>query len=167
VSDFDIADLRRRGFVGFVPVAALTRESLQVPVEPGVYVVVRPTTDPPLFLASSGASWFKGKDPNVSIGQLASEWVDGAQTLYIGRTAAQLRVRVGLLTEFSRAGRFRSVFHFGGRLLWQLDGSQELLVAWKVEPDCEDLEADLIDEFVDAYGRLPFANLKRGSRKAK
>jgi hypothetical protein len=163
VSDFDIADLRGRGFVGFVPVARLTAEP---PWESGVYAVVREATDAPRFLDRSPAAWFKHRDPTVSIERLEAEWVAGAQTLYLGK-ASSLSERIGLLVEFSNAGRDRSVFHQGGRLLWQLADGQELLVVWKVEPEYEDVEADLIDEFVDAHGRLPFANLRRGSRKPR
>jgi hypothetical protein len=62
--------------------------------------------------------------------------------------------------------RGESVRHYGGRLLWQLENCQELLVAWKVEPYSGALEYDLLEEFIEAYGRLPFANLKRGNRNA-
>jgi hypothetical protein len=161
VNDFDIADLRRRGFVGFVPVERLTD---QPPAESGVYAVVREATAAPRFLDRSDASWFKGKDPTVSIARLEAEWVADVPTVYLGK-ADSLSERIGLLVEFSNAGRYRSVFHWGGRLCWQLDGCQELLVAWKVEPDFAGVEADLLDEFIAAHGRLPFANLKRERRK--
>jgi hypothetical protein len=163
MSDFDIADLRKRGFVGFVSVAQLASEP---PPESGVYAVVREATNAPRFLDRSPASWFKGQDPTVSIERLDAEWVADAQTLYLGK-ASSLSERIGLLVEFSNAGRDRSVFHKGGRLLWQLEDGQELLVAWRVEPDFEGVEADLQGEFIDTYGRLPFANLRRERRKAK
>jgi hypothetical protein len=54
--------------------------------------------------------------------------------------------------------------HWGGRFLWQLASSDELLVAWRLERDFADAECDLIDEFRDVHGRLPYANLRRGSR---
>jgi hypothetical protein len=56
--------------------------------------------------------------------------------------------------------------HWGGRLLWQLESCQALLVAWKVERYSTALEYDLLEEFIETYGRLPFANLKRGHRNA-
>jgi hypothetical protein len=161
---FDIADLRQRGFIGFVPVAQLDDKPLQVPPESGVYAVVREATDAPRFLERSGAGRWKGKDPTVSVERLAAEWLDGVQTLYLG-DAASLRERVGLLVEFSRA-RGRSVFHYGGRLLWQVETCQALLVAWKVEPYSTALEYDLLEEFIEAHGKLPFANLQRGKRHA-
>jgi hypothetical protein len=52
-----------------------------------------------------------------------------------------------------------------GRYLWQLDQCETLLVAWKVEPDFAGTETDLIEEFMDRFGSLPFANLKRGDRR--
>ncbi|MHB8643819.1 MAG: hypothetical protein ACYDA3_13140 [Gaiellaceae bacterium] len=81
-------------------------------------------------------------------------------TLYIGK-AASLRGRLDLLIRFSRG---EPVMHWGGRLLWQLEQCEKLLVAWKEETSFADHETDLIDEFADAYGRLPFANLKRSDR---
>jgi hypothetical protein len=54
--------------------------------------------------------------------------------------------------------------HWGGRLLWQVERCENLLVAWLLAPNFAELESKLIDEFVGQYGRLPFANLKRGDR---
>jgi hypothetical protein len=113
-------------------------------------------------LERSGGGWWKKRDPTVPLSRLDAEWVHGVPTLYIGK-AASLRSRIDLLVRFSRG---EPVMHWGGRLLWQLEQCEELLVAWEEEASVADHETDLIDEFVDAYGRLPFANLKRGDRRA-
>lgn len=156
---FDIPDLKDRGFVGFLPVHGIRVNHRRVPSRPGVYVVARENQFAPLFLDRSPASWFKA-DPTVPESVLRAEWVEGAQTLYIG-SGIDLQDRVGLLVEFSLAGEARSVFHRGGRLLWQLADSQDLLVAWRVEPDgLGTVERDLVVEFKAVYGRFPFANLK-------
>lgn len=100
---FDIADLRSRGFDGFISVRDLGLDPHQLSSSPGVYAVVRVSPDVPTFLDVSPASWFKREDPTVPLGRLQAEWVPGAQTLYIG-SATDLRERIGLLVEFSRAG---------------------------------------------------------------
>jgi hypothetical protein len=161
---FDITDLRRRGFVGFVPMSAFGGNPLQVPRQSGVYAVVREATDAPRFLECSGASWFNGQDPTVPVEALTAKWVTGVQTLYFG-DATWLRRRVGELVEFSRP-RGKSIAHWGGRYLWQLEGCEALLVAWKVEPYSTALEYDLLEEFKGEYVKLPFANLRRGKRTA-
>jgi hypothetical protein len=160
---FDDADWRRRGLGGFTVIGGLGRpEPLELPEASGVYVVLRASSGRPEFLAVGGGGWWKGNDPTVSIERLESRWVDGTPTLYIGK-AKSLRERVGELLRFSDG---EAVRHWGGRLLWQLGGAQDFLLGWREEPDFGGVETDLIDEFLDHFGQLPFANLKRGDRVA-
>jgi hypothetical protein len=157
---FDVEDLEESGFSGFIPVRDLTSDPRAVPATRGVYVVVRPTAELPIFLHLNPGSWFKGKDPTVPVSVLEKEWVPGAKTLYVG-SGANLRERIGLLVEFSRAGRSASVFHYGGRLLWQIANGQDLLVAWRTAPiGIGSIERDLVIEFKEIYGEYPFANLR-------
>jgi hypothetical protein len=159
---FDIDELQRRGFEGFLRVADLApHEPPQLPAQSGVYVVVRAEPGPPTFLKRSRGGWWKAKDPTVPVERLEREWVHGAQTVYIGK-AKCLRERVGELLEFADG---RPVRHWGGRLLWQLERCEDLLLCWRVNPDFAGFETDLIDEFRALFGRLPFANLRRGDRR--
>ncbi|OFW64814.1 MAG: hypothetical protein A2135_07035 [Actinobacteria bacterium RBG_16_67_15] len=99
---------------------------------------------------------------SVAIDVLQANWVPGAPTLYIG-SGDDLRARVGLLLEFSHAGRDKSVFHWGGRLLWQLRDSGDLRISWRVEAKHRALEKALVEDFKSMYGVLPFANLRMPS----
>lgn len=155
--------LEEGGFRGFVPVAELDPDS--VPALPGVYAVVRCTDEAPRFSSQSEAGRFKGKDPSVGAEVLQKKWVDGPQVLYIGRAGAGatnrwgLRGRLGELQQFA-AGRPKR--HWGGRYVWQLEDRDELLVAWNVtEEDAAVVESRMLRDFVDRYGVLPFANLRR------
>src|SRR3954468_25082290 len=71
------------GFTGWVPFAQLPDAG--VPTEPGVYVVVRPSDEPPSFLDVSPAGRFRGKDPTVPVAELAALWVPGSPVIYIGK----------------------------------------------------------------------------------
>jgi hypothetical protein len=142
---FDIEDLRRRGFEGFLPVERLEGpQPEELPLGSGVYVVVPTAPTRPEFLERSGAGWWKRRDPTVPVERLRREWVEDAQTLYIGK-AKCLRERVGLLLDF---GRGDPVMHYGGR-------PEKCFAA---------VETRLIDELIGHFGRLPFANLRRGDR---
>src|SRR2546425_8667751 len=85
------SDLEAKGFEGFLTTRELSAGRMKdVPILPGVYVVVCAGSEQPSFLASSLGAHFKGKDPTVLVSALEIRWVAGTDVLYIGK-ADQLR----------------------------------------------------------------------------
>ena len=78
----------------------------------------------------------------------------GAEIFYIGK-ATSLRSRVGQPVRF---GGGSPVGHWGGRYLWQLEGAESFIVAWRTIPQSEAAEREMIEAFRTAFGALPFAN---------
>jgi hypothetical protein len=146
-------------FDGPCAIQALTAsQKTEIPTKPGNYIVVRRAKGDPKFKAHSEAGRFKGKDPTVSVSELVSQWVSGAQVLYVGQTG-NLSKRIRQLCDFA-AGK--PVGHWGGRILWQVHGSEAFELWWQVDlaKDPESTKRRLLRSFVDAHGRLPFANLR-------
>lgn len=159
-SGFDHGQLEELGFEGFTELRRGTGE-VDAPEAPGVYVVVRRSAEPPDFLETSVGGHFKGRDPSVPLGRLRAKWLDGVETLYIGR-AGSLRARIDQLARF---GRGEPIGHWGGRLLWQLEDHEQLLVAWRCSESPQEAEADLVERFIEAHGALPYANLVQPRRR--
>ena len=88
--------------------------------------------------------------------------MDGTEVLYFGK-ADQLRERVHQLCRF---GAGEPIGHWGGRLLWQIAGAEEFLVAWLPTPGGSPFAAEheLMHEFRARFGSWPFANIQ-GPRK--
>lgn len=153
--------LEARGFRGFVPFSLLTAHP--VPLVGGIYVVIKASDAAPTFLAASTAGWRRGSNPAVSTSQLAAKWVEGASILYVGKADAGTAAGHGLrgrLRQYARHG-LGGTSHHGGRYIWQLQDSADLLVAWKPTPDPRAEEIALLTEFEAQHHALPFANLKR------
>jgi hypothetical protein len=135
-----------------------------VPTDPGVYVVVRPTVTSPKFLDVSPAGWFKGKDPTIPVAELKALWVPGARTVYVGKANLGSNGRRGLrkrLDEFRRFGSGEAIGHSGGRRIWQLADYADLLIGWRVtdDADARPTERTLIAAFRGRHGMRPSANM--------
>lgn len=159
-ASFTQADLKTVGFQGWRTWAELRRTRLaEVPSGPVVYVVYRPSSSQPEFLASSPGGRFKGKDPTVPISVLGANWVSGAPVVYIGK-ADEARRR---LTQYARFGAGEPVGHWGGRFIWQLAYADELQVAWHPitwGETARNYEARMFNCFATQHGGVrPFANL--------
>jgi hypothetical protein len=156
---FDRAGLEELNFTGFVTFQVLRETGLElVPRTGGVYVVLRESDDAPTYLPASPGGRFKGKDPTVAVPVLAAKWIDGCPVVYLGK-GDNLQRR---LKEYARFGAGDPVGHWGGRYIWQLSDSAELLVGWTrcdAGETAAQLERKMVGLFKNQYGRLPFANI--------
>jgi hypothetical protein len=157
-------DLELLQFAGFLTISELRMASEVIPREAGVYAIIWQGAGMPDFLAVGTGGWFKGIDPNVPLSILAKSWVIGPQIVYIGKAAAGTSGKRGLrkrLTEYLDFGKGVPVGHRGGRYIWQLEASDQLIVCWKtVQTSPEVVEREMLRSFVSEQGRLPFANLR-------
>lgn len=146
--------LSTSGFAGWMPFAE-ARISDLCPRTGGVYVVHYDGTHPPAFCPQSSGGWFKERDPSVTPDALRSNWVEEAEIVYVGK-ADDLRRRVRQFADF---GTGKPIGHWGGRLIWHLP-IESLSIAWLETPGRSPLtvEAELIAQFRDDYGKPPFAN---------
>ena len=159
----NIDDIKKAGFVGFKTMQELFGDSSQLPAIKGVYLVLNLDTKSPSYLQVCSGGHFKGKNPNITIPELKSNWVDKTIVVYIGKagsetSSATLKSR---LKQYFGFGQGKNIGHWGGRLIWQLATSNNLVVCWKALPneDPRTFEGKLIKDFVTQYGNRPFANL--------
>lgn len=160
-ASWEHAVLERQGFAGFLPLDVVRSRLEEIPVKPGVYLVVIAPTPSPQFLDRSSAGWFKGQDPTYPVERLIGKWVPDAAVIYIGKAGPKpsrhLRRRIDELLRF---GSGEPIGHRGGRALWQLPGVWKALVAWKevTGDDPRNAESTLLREFESEFGKRPFAN---------
>lgn len=161
----NINKIKAAGFVGFKEMGELFLDSSILPRSKGVYLILYLDSKPPQFLVvGSGPSLYKKKtNPNVSISELKSNWVEKTIVIYIGK-AGKNGSNVTLqsrLREYFRFGQGKDVGHYGGRLIWQLKNSNNLVVCWKelTTEDPRTFESNLIAEFSLTFSSRPFANL--------
>jgi len=158
-----IESIRNSGFLGFLKVSELCLDYSLIPAQKGVYFVLYTSKREPYFLNVGTGGHFKGRNPNVTVVMLEKNWVENTLVIYIGQagggtSSATLHSRI---KQYLRFGMGNPVGHYGGRLIWQISDSKNLLLCWKPlsAEDPREVEKELIREFVLKYGRMPFANL--------
>lgn len=161
-----LEEIKKAGFEGFVPILDLLQQGYKaIPRVPGVYFILRNNPVPPTYLKISPAYWLDGKDPTEPFSILEQNWVDGAIVIYIGKAGniegkTTLRER---LKSYMHFGIGKKARHRGGKYIWQLKDSEELLVCWKqiVDEEPVNVETRLIRDFKEQHnGKRPFANRK-------
>ncbi|PKP21630.1 MAG: hypothetical protein CVU05_06295 [Bacteroidetes bacterium HGW-Bacteroidetes-21] len=161
--DFKTIDgIKKAGFSGFRKIGDLFTDFSAIPDIMGVYLVLNPSMKVN-FLTEGTGGHFKGKNPNVSVEELKQNWVDNSIVVYIGKAgsdkvSATLRSR---LRQYLRFGQGKNAGHRGGRYIWQLSNSHDLIICWKplLKDDPRGEETGLIQEFSEKFGKKPFANL--------
>jgi hypothetical protein len=162
--DFNnINELKKEGYEGFISMRQLFEDASPIPAFKGVYCILNNEKVYPSFLEIGTGGHFKGKNPNISIKQLENNWVDKSLVVYIGKAGgensnATLKSR---LKQYFSFGQGKNIGHWGGRLIWQLPSSSDLVVCWKVllNEDPRKYEQQLIQEYITQFGSRPFANL--------
>ena len=94
----------------------------------------------------------------MPVAVLNGAWVTDSPVVYIGKADVANR----RLKQFARFGVGEPVGHWGGRYIWQLADSADLLVAWHPiswgEP-AREYEKRVLTRFAEIHGARPFANL--------
>ena len=145
---------------GIESIQTIRLDLQRIPKETGIYCILLPEKFRIEFLEQGTGGAFKKRNPNVSLEELKNNWVEGTDILYIGKTDDSLRTRISAYLKF---GDGKPIGHWGGRYIWQLANSQELLVGWKALPTeggTGALETQYLRQFYQEHGKLPFANLK-------
>lgn len=146
-------------FDGYATIKQLKENCRTITTGPGIYLVIRESCEHPKFLHKGTGGKHDGKDLNYLIEDLENKWIDNENILYIGKTDKSLRGRIRTYMKF---GSGEDVPHRGGRAIWQLPDSEELIIAWKellATISAREIEAKMIQQFKDTHqGRHPFAN---------
>ncbi|MCW3170013.1 hypothetical protein OMO38_15925 [Chryseobacterium sp. 09-1422] len=159
----NIEDIKKAGFTGFKKMSELFIDSSSIPKSKGVYLVLNPNFEKAEYLQIGTGGHFKGKNPNVTLDELKSNWVDNSLVVYIGKAGSETSSATlhSRLKQYFGFGQGKNIGHWGGRLIWQLKNSADLIVCWKPLPtdDPRTYENQLIKKFVSEFSKRPFANL--------
>ncbi|WP_313386554.1 hypothetical protein [Chishuiella sp.] len=159
----DINEIKKAGFIGFEKMSNLFIDNSSIPKIKGVYLVLNPNFKKFDFINIGTGGYFKGKNPNVSIDELKLNWVKNSLVVYIGKAGSDTSKATlnSRLKQYFGFGQGKNIGHWGGRFIWQLKNSSDLIVCWKplLNDDPRTFENQLIKEFLTKFNKRPFANL--------
>jgi len=118
-----------------------------------MYAVLRDPTVNPVFLTTNPIT----RRPPYVVERLRDkiERLGEQSIVYLGKAdpADGIRGRLGALSRKSSA-------HTGGRALWQLADTENLLATWHETPHrlSAEMETEWLGAFKEAHGDYPFAN---------
>ena len=89
--------------------------------------------------------------------------MENTDIVYIGK-AGGMTSKVTLqsrLIQYLKFGMGKNIGHWGGRYIWQLANTDELVICWKpTDEEPRKVETEMIAQFkAEHQGQRPFANL--------
>ncbi|MBS3937977.1 MAG: hypothetical protein KGZ50_05355 [Peptococcaceae bacterium] len=141
-------------------VALYNSNCAHVPVEKGVYFVVVPKDFEVQFSAKTAAIEEHGGHLLLyPAEELARRFqASDKKILYIGKASGEnnrLRQRLSQLVRYAYGEGHN---HLGGRALWQICNAHQLLIGYLSCEQSQQVEANLLHEYVNRFGILPVAN---------
>jgi hypothetical protein len=136
----------------------------------GVYKLTVPAQYVPRFIPPDAARENGNVITPWDLASLESKWVSKTDTVYIGlagdRTPRSLHKRLDELLEHAQGHTTDRGPHKGGEIVWQLRDYHQFHL-WAAQsddpPTPRETEKTLLRQFVEAHGKLPFANRRSGS----
>jgi len=132
---------------------------MNLPKEPGIYVVFWTQADPPTFSDTSGQAKYAEAGSALT---LQAKWEGitkeaATDILYFGRTGNSLKARIRQLVRF---GIGKAENHKGGEWLWQVEkiGTANILVQGTPKSEVAAFENWLLDRFYKQHKNHPLAN---------
>lgn len=158
-----IDEITKTGFVGFKSKAQLFADCSIIPKVKGVYLIIYQASEQPVFLEIGCGGFFKGRNPNVPISELRARWIPIRLSFTLAKQAEAI-VQQRCIQGYCNIwlfGKGKAIGHYGGRYIWQLKNSKDLMVCWKTLPNDEPriVERQMIAEFKAQFQKSPFANL--------
>ncbi len=165
-----LESIKANGFEGFKKISDLNRCTSSIPKDRGIYLVLYVANGIPNFLPVGVGGFFKGKNPNVTLNELARNWVEDTIVIYIGQAGG---IRAGKwsnqtlndrISAYLKFGNGQNIAHYGGRYIWQIKDYKNLVICWKpllnkiLDP--KKVETQMIADFKQSYNKRPFANLQ-------
>lgn len=135
----------------------------QIPASPGIYLVGVPFDgfEPDISDRTTGPMFVKGRSMLYPAHKLRVKFESSdRRCLYIGESD-NLQHRVALFLQY---GRGEDVPHRGGRAIWQITNSHELILAWRLCADHKNVKSKLLSSYWQNFGALPMANQKGGTQ---
>lgn len=134
----------------------------------GIYKVYLPANFIVKFRPDSDAPYKNKQLKSVEI--LQNKWIEICKypgyedrLVYIGKST-NLRRRI---REFVRTGYGEAINHYGGSSIFQLENNKQLQIKVYECENCEEREAEEIDNYIKFRKVLPLANWSKGNKTMK
>ncbi len=125
----------------------------------GVYIFVRPDDFGKVIFGESKLKFWRGYEVSLTTEELQNKWVENANVLYIGKCSSKTKSLQKLVRKHIEFWNGKEVSAYGGKAIGQIQNWKDLQV-WYLEcADPQQAKTDLLKDFFEKYGKLPFANL--------